>query len=208
MKKVLLATIALGVLAVLGVQGYYLYRLSDQVDTLTASTRLALPRNSGSMLLPDDLFSAESTDPLHWDPYTELRRTQERIDRIFGDSDLFGRAEGSGWLDTLFGASDNAPALDLVEKDDHFVVKVAIPGADETTLNVGIDEGRVLKISATTERAEEAKSEGENNLLRRERFVGRIERRLTLPQAADPSGLLTRYDDGVLTITVPKKSTA
>jgi HSP20 family protein len=92
--------------------------------------------------------------------------------------------------------------MDLVEESDRFVVTVDLPGSKESEISVTL-EGDVLRISALSK--EEATQEDQNRILRKERRIGRFERAVTLPAPVLQHSLDSKYEDGVLTITIEKE---
>lgn len=84
-------------------------------------------------------------------------------------------------------------------------------GADDSSLDVAL-KGRELTISIKTENINEEtdagnvkeQTDGNNKYQLRERFSGEFKRSLTLPGAVNQAGMKTKYDKGVLTITLPK----
>jgi HSP20 family protein len=192
-----------GLLAVLtaavGVQSYYLYRVHDQLAGNTAAAERARAdaatshapkgtRNSGSDPLASPLGS------FAWDPIREMQDMRARVDHLFADS--LGQLDP----DSAFARVD-VPRVDLEEGADEYVVRVDLPGAEESSLEVSLDEGS-LKIKG--DRSEEMREEEPGRYFRRERRVGHFERRLTLPGPVDASSLTSNLADGVLTIRLHK----
>ena len=115
--------------------------------------------------------------------------TQE-FDRLFGS--LF---ENSGrrvqrWV----------PAMDLVEADDHFVLKADLPGLAEDDVAIEVQDG-VLTVSGSREAEHERKEQGWYRL---ERSYGSFSRSLTLPDGVDADKVEANFDRGVLEIRIPK----
>lgn len=96
-----------------------------------------------------------------------------------------------------------APAVDLKENREAYIVQADLPGVDPDDIEVTMENG-VLTVRG--QREEERREEGEN-LHRVERFSGRFERRFSLPDAAD-DGVEARMSKGVLEIRVPKSDRA
>ena len=110
-------------------------------------------------------------------------------------------------FNTLFGEVESqqaarrwTPAMDLVEVDDHFVLKADLPGLGEDDVAIEVQDG-ALTISG--ERKAEH-SEGSRGWYRVERSFGRFSRSLTLPDGVDPDGIEATFDRGVLTLRIPK----
>ena len=103
-----------------------------------------------------------------------------------------------------------APALtmriDFSERNDAYVVKADIPGVKKEDINVRVD-GNVIQIDAEVKREKETKGNGDK-VLRSERYCGTISRTFSLAQDVEDGKAQAKYADGVLTLELPKKSTA
>ncbi|PXW22966.1 Hsp20/alpha crystallin family protein [Paraburkholderia caballeronis] len=95
--------------------------------------------------------------------------------------------------------------LDVTESDSAYTVKAELPGVDRKDIDVKIDGGQV-SIAAKIERDAELK-EGER-VIRRERYAGSVSRSFTLATDIDDAAASAQYQDGVLTLTLPKKAAA
>ena len=93
-----------------------------------------------------------------------------------------------------------SPAMDVLEGEDAYTVRVEVPGVAKDEIKLSIED-EVLTISG--DRREE-----QANLLIRERRYGAFERRLKLPEGIDLEKVDARHEDGVLTIELPKKEEA
>ncbi|GAB6067423.1 Hsp20/alpha crystallin family protein [Methylothermus subterraneus] len=94
-----------------------------------------------------------------------------------------------------------APAVDIKEEANRYVVQADLPGVKPEDIEVTLQNG-VLTIKG--ERQTEAKEEKEN-YRRVERFYGSFFRRFTLPESVDEEKIEANYDKGVLTVSIPKK---
>ena len=93
------------------------------------------------------------------------------------------------------------PAMDIVETEDAFVATADLPGLTKDDIEISLDDG-VLSVSG--ERKVESE-EGEGKSFRRvERAFGRFQRAFTLPQGVDLEKVQAGFNDGVLTVTLPK----
>lgn len=97
-------------------------------------------------------------------------------------------------------AADWAPAIDIIEEKDRFVLRADVPGVDPADIDVSMDNG-VLTVSG--ERKTEARTEVEG-FRRVERSFGRFYRRFNLPDTADAEGIKATSSNGILEITIPK----
>jgi HSP20 family protein len=138
---------------------------------------------------------------------TRLIRREERTPmRRWGlfDEDLDRMFEGFfqpvRWMEEA--ASQNlVPAMDVVERDNEYLVKTEMPGVKKEDIQVSMENG-VLTISAET-RSEE-KEEKEGRLIRQERRYGKYIRSLRLGTEIDSAQVKAAYKDGVLELTLPK----
>lgn len=97
-----------------------------------------------------------------------------------------------------------APAVDLKEESDRFLVIADLPGVKREDMNISL-ENHVLTIKG--ERNVE-KTENQKTYTRRERVYGQFYRRFYLPETADDNQISARYTNGVLEIIIPKKEKA
>ena len=132
-----------------------------------------------------------------WDPFRHLSSLREEIDR------LFDRPLGSGAAEELW-LGGGWPSVDLFEDRDQLVVKVEVPGLKKEDIDISLHDG-VLAISGER-KTEEKYQEAETH--HTERFVGRFHRALSLPMAVQTDKTNATYQDGVLTITLPKAEEA
>jgi len=106
-------------------------------------------------------------------------------------------------FNTLFDESRSqrwVPAMDLVEADDHFLLKADLPGLGEDDVSIEIRDN-ALTISGER-RAEYEKRE--RGWYRVERATGSFSRSLTLPDGVDPDAVRAEFDKGVLAVWIPK----
>ncbi len=93
--------------------------------------------------------------------------------------------------------------LEVAERDNAYEVRAELPGAKREDISVDID-GAWVSISAKTDSASE-KKDGEK-LLYSERSQASYARTFELPQAVDSAEAGAKFENGVLTLTLPKKS--
>ena len=128
---------------------------------------------------------------IRWEPMREMVTLREAMDRLFDDA--FTRPLGltDGW---------RGPAIDMYQTDDEVVVKAALPGvkADQVQINVTGDR---LTIRGETKERSEAK---DKNYHIREQRWGAFERSVMLPAAVVSDKAKAEFEDGVLTVTLPK----
>jgi HSP20 family protein len=201
-NRILVALAAILVI-ILGIQAYMIFQLNDRLNQLSGEENQAgspqikipkLPNLNFPKQVPDD----EPFKDQPWNPYEEMQRMQKEMEQLFDDS--FSRFH----MNTPLGSLSKVPDVDLQEKADQYVVTVNVPGADESSLDVKLED-RILHISIKTEHAEAQTDEKNGQYNFRERFMGEFHRALTLPGPADAAKMKTDYRNGVLTITIPKK---
>ena len=105
------------------------------------------------------------------------------------------------------GAAAEAPSLklDVKEKGGNYLVHAELPGIRKEDIHVHVD-GNVVSISAERKQEKEVK-EGER-VLRSERYFGKVSRSIQLGQDIDESKASAKFTDGVLELTLPKKTAA
>ena len=111
------------------------------------------------------------------------------VDRLF-DAFFGGQGESRRWV----------PQMDLVEAEDHFVLKADLPGLDESDVSIEVQDG-TLTISGERQAEHE---QSERGWYRIERSFGSFSRSLTLPDRVDPDGIAASFDRGVLEVRIPK----
>jgi HSP20 family protein len=115
--------------------------------------------------------------------FGRLSSLQDELDRLF-------ESPMTGW----------APALDVHEDKDSFIVRTELPGLKREDIEVSLHEGALL---ISGERKAETKQEGVE-VHRQERYYGKFQRALTLPTPVAADKIKAQYKDGVLTVTLPK----
>ncbi len=93
--------------------------------------------------------------------------------------------------------------VDVQEDETNYFISAELPGVKKEEISVFMEEDR-LHISATRE---EKTEESEKNYVHRERRSSSMRRSILITNA-DPSGIKAKLDDGILSLTVPKKDKA
>ena len=92
------------------------------------------------------------------------------------------------------------PAMDLVESDDHFVLRADLPGLGEDDVSIEIRDN-TLTIAGERKSEFEQKERG---WYRVERSTGAFSRSLSLPEGVNPDAVSAEFDKGVLEVRIPK----
>jgi HSP20 family protein len=135
---------------------------------------------------------------VRWDPTRELDSLQGEMNRLF--SSFFDTPSASKGDNGNGAVRRWIPALDLVETQDDFVLKADLPGMNEGDVDVEL-ENNVLTISGERKAEHEEQHEGYYRL---ERATGSFARSLSLPEGIDPESVAATFDNGVLTVRIPK----
>jgi HSP20 family protein len=140
-----------------------------------------------------------------WDPFQDLRSAQEEIAQM---SPMLAHAlglhtqqqQGSGRAATTAWA----PALDISERKDAYLVTVELPGVGADDFQITLEDG-LLTIQGERHLANDA---AEQQFHRVERRYGSFRRAITLPAQVMAEGIEATVEDGVLQILVPKMEEA
>jgi len=127
------------------------------------------------------------------EPFTSLQQEMNRLLQEFAQGGRgVARAPASGaW----------APAIDVTETPETFVVETEVPGIDPKKVEISVI-GDTLTVRGEKESIRETKDVVRHHV---ERTYGAFSRSVTLPAAVDPDRLNATSKDGVLTITLGKR---
>jgi len=126
-------------------------------------------------------------------PSRTLRDLQREVDSIFDQ--FFDRDRDEEGTSAVW-----APRTDLAETDDAYTLRVDVPGMTKEDISINL-QNNTLTISG--ERLSERTEESEE-YVRVERAFGNFHRTFTLPDAVDQENIEATYENGVLTINIPK----
>jgi HSP20 family protein len=130
------------------------------------------------------------------EPYTGLRRLNSVLDEAFSAWPFQGEngAITSSW----------SPAVDVFEDKDSVKIVAELPGVKSDDVKLSI-ENNVLTIHGEKRQETEDKTE---RVHRYERSYGAFERAFALPNSIDADRIEAGYENGILTVTVPKAEKA
>src|SRR5919112_5941713 len=138
-----------------------------------------------------------------WDPFQDLRSAQDEVTQMspmrayalgLPAQQGSGRATPMAW----------APALDISERKDAYLVTVELPGVEADDLEITLEDG-LLTIQGERHFAHDS---SEQHFHRVERRYGAFRRSITLPAHVMAEGIQASVDNGVLQILVPKMEEA
>jgi len=139
------------------------------------------------------------TNLTRWEPAREMLTLREAMDRLFDDAFTrpfsLMREGGSNW---------SSPAIDMYQTDQEVVVKASLPGvkADQVQISVNDD---ILTIKGEIKHEEEKKDQAWH--IREQRW-GAFQRSITLPGGVVADRAKADFENGILTITLPKSEKA
>jgi len=131
-----------------------------------------------------------------WNP---LREMEELLDRYTRVRSPVAADETTGSL------TEWSPSVDIEENDDSYLIKADLPGVKKDDIEVTVENG-VLRISGE-KRIEKETGKGTRQH-RTERYHGSFARYFTLPRAVEADKVKARFEDGVLSLTIPKSEEA
>src|SRR5215213_146799 len=140
-----------------------------------------------------------------WDPFQDLRDAQEEMAQMAQMSPRLAHALGlhsqpQGSATTTAWA----PALDISERKDAYLVTVELPGVEAEDLDITLEDG-LLTIQGERQFAHDS---SEQQFHRVERRYGAFRRSITLPAQVQAEQIEASFDNGVLQIVVPKMEEA
>jgi HSP20 family protein len=135
-----------------------------------------------------------------WGPFAWMRQMQDQLDRAF--TNLSGGSTSSWAPDTMFGASDWAPAIDVFQRGNDLVVRADVPGLSKDDISVDIADDQV---TIRGERRHDHEEE-RDGVFRSERSYGSFCRVVPLPQGAIADSAKATFNHGVLEIVVQAPS--
>jgi HSP20 family protein len=126
-----------------------------------------------------------------WDPFQEMLNLRRTVDRLFDNTN-----PDNAWAQsTMWGL-----AVDVVENKDDFTIKASVPGINPDDLDVSYTDD-TLTIKGEIKSDNEVK---EKKYHLRERRYGLFSRSITLPTKIKGDAIEASYQNGVLTLRLPK----
>jgi HSP20 family protein len=141
---------------------------------------------------------------MRWDPFQDLRSAQDEMAQmspmLAHALGLHARQQGNERAMTTAWA----PALDISERKDAYLVTVELPGLKSEDLDITMEDG-LLTIKGERQFTSES---SEQQFHRVERRYGAFRRSITLPAQVQADHIEATFDNGVLQIVVPKAEEA
>ena len=124
-----------------------------------------------------------------WDPLQELRQMDETMNRLW-----------RGYRGSPGGTEDWNISMDVVQRSDEIIVKASIPGVKHEAIDLAVEDD---VLTLRTERKPDFEDDKSTYLVQ-ERPTGSFYRALRLPETVDANKIQSTYENGVLTINLPK----
>ncbi|MBF0490725.1 MAG: Hsp20/alpha crystallin family protein [Candidatus Omnitrophica bacterium] len=163
--------------------------LKNQVATLSQKVadlekQLASQNNQGNVYHPRPVTVqyVNAMDPL--DPLAQIEMMHRQMGQMMKDQMI-----------------DFNPQQDIQQTPDAYIVTMDIPGMDKSKINVEVKNGL---LSVSGDRSSEVKEDKPNQMYRQERSFGHFYRELALPEDAKSDTIDAQYNNGVLTVKVPR----
>ena len=128
---------------------------------------------------------------MRYEPWSLLNQLQQQLESSYDDHGSEGSISTAEW----------APAVDIKEEDNQFVLLADIPGVKPEDIEVHMDAG-VLTVKGEKESVTKTEKDGYKRV---ERSSGSFYRRFNLPDSADGDAINAKCKHGVLEITIPKR---
>lgn len=127
---------------------------------------------------------------------TPTRTTQTWLPSIFND--FFD----NNWIARV---NRTAPAINVIENEKEYLVEIAAPGMTRDDFKLSLDSDDDITI--TMEKKDETKDQNQRGqYLRREFSYSKFQQTLTLPEDVDRDAIAAQMNNGVLSISLPKKT--
>ena len=130
-----------------------------------------------------------------WRPFRELEETERRFEDIFSRPFL-----PAVWRRIPTMEMGWAPAIEMFEEEDKFVVKAELPGMNEEDIDISV-VGDTFTIKGERKAESEVKEENYHCC---ERSYGSFSRSIALPSNVDAENIEACYEDGILEVSLPK----
>jgi HSP20 family protein len=154
-----------------------------------ASEKISFERRSGNM-----------ASLVRWSPLSDLMSLHSAMDRLFGDTFGLGVTPGR----TVAAVGEGYLPLDVYQTDKEWIIRAAVAGVDPNAVEVTFDGGTIT-VKGEIKAPENSHPE---NFWLRENFTGKFSRQVTLPEEALGEQSKAQFQNGMLTIAVPKAEPA
>lgn len=133
-------------------------------------------------------------------PFEQMQNMQKEMNKIFNN--MSSNFSTIPEFEKFFADMNISPLLNIEEKKESYEINLNIPGSDKNSIKISI-KNNILSVTAKTKKISDKNS---SNFLQKEIYEGSFARSITLPADANTNKWSSDYKNGVLTITIPKKS--
>lgn len=140
----------------------------------------------------------------------QYREVTQEVQKVIREEGIPTIDENTGELkmkrgDDLSYAGTDFGDADIKETDKDMIVKMDLPGVRKEEIKVKVENGKMLRVSGERDGEKEEKKDADRyHYYRSERQYGRFERLIELPLEAKDTGMEAKYENGVLTVKIPK----
>jgi HSP20 family protein len=128
--------------------------------------------------------------------WTEFDDMTNRLSRLFDESFFSGESRGGRWL----------PPVTVSETKDELLLTAELPGMKQDDISIELENNVLTFSGEKSEVREEGDEERKYHVY--ERSFGSFSRSFTLPRTVDGSNIVATFDNGVLTVKLPKMAEA
>ena len=116
--------------------------------------------------------------------------------------DIFNDFFDNSWMER---ANYTAPAINVIENEKDYTLELAAPGLTKDDFQVHVDQDNNLVVNME-KKAENHQKKHHGRYLRREFSYEKFQQMLMLPEDAEADQIQAKVEDGVLNVTIPKKT--
>jgi HSP20 family molecular chaperone IbpA len=186
-----IVTLIVGLALGLGV-GVWSVKSSQASNALGAQKSLSATGQNGPSFTTNE-----------WDPFRQMERMQEEIDRaIRNATEQFRFGPGATVFRPDAGYSSS---FDLRDRKDHFELRAYLPDTKASDVNVKIDNDRTLRVSVSQRKQETRNTSGGNATFTE---LGQYEQVVTLPEPVKSSEMKVDRHGHEVVVTIPKTKTS
>ena len=177
------------------VQSYYLYDFKKELQTNDVKIK-------STKVVPVDSFTNQffnNGNSNSGDLFEQMQKMQEQMQKSFGQfNSIFSK---DPFFKDAFSHMSTSPLSDFKENKDEYILELNIPGAKENKIVINT-QGNSLKIDATINNSKDTNG---TNYFHKERYTQHFSRSFVLPDDAKTSSFESKYENGILRISIPKK---
>lgn len=183
MKENYLKILLLALIAIVAVQGYFLYDINRVLNEKQIPVKV-----TESFVFPDS------------EPFIEIEKLRHEMQKSFTNYEDFFKTVPS--LSKFYHKLHRTPNFDMKEKNGKYIITLEVPGIDKSAIKIEIQNSR-LSVRANVV---EEKDDNTTTYFKRERRSSSYKHVILLPSDADEESLKSEYKNGLLTITLDKKT--